>query len=329
VSAFIDRYRARFGVELICRTLGVSASAYYQRASGERSARAVEDQRLTAKIREVFAENYECYGVRRIHAALLRDGEQVGRDRVARLMRAAGIRGAKRRGKPWRTTIGDPAAPKRPDLVRRDFAAVAPDRLWVGDFTYLRTWEGKVYFSFVIDVHSRMIVGWQLASHMRTDLVLDALRMALATRQPGADFTLVAHTDQGSQYVSEDYTQQLDDARVLASVGSVGDAYDNAMAESFVDSFKTELIKDRVWHSNTKLELAIVEWVAWFNTRRLHSSIGNRPPAEHEAEWRRLASQPKALAPPVTLFTLNAAGEYDPSGVVSELRCQTKLADDR
>jgi putative transposase len=329
VSAFIDRYRARFGVELVCRTLGVSASAYYQRASGERSARAVEDQRLTAKIRKVFAENYECYGVRRIHAALLRDGEQVGRDRVARLMRAAGIRGAKRRGKPWRTTIGDPAAQKRPDLVQRDFAAVAPDRLWVGDFTYLRTWEGKVYFSFVIDVYSRMIVGWQLASHMRTDLVLDALRMALATRQPGADFTLVAHTDQGSQYVSEDYTQQLDDARVLASVGSVGDAYDNAMAESFVDSFKTELIKDRVWHSNTKLELAIVEWVAWFNTRRLHSSIGNRPPAEHEAEWRRLASQPKALSPPVTLFTLNAAGEYDPSGVVSELRCQTKLADNR
>jgi putative transposase len=329
VSAFIDRYRARFGVELICRTLGVSASAYYQRASGERSARAVEDQRLTAKIRKVFAENYECYGVRRIHAALLRDGEQVGRDRVARLMRAAGIRGAKRRGKPWRTTIGDPGAQKRPDLVQRDFAAVAPDRLWVGDFTYLRTWEGKVYFSFVIDVHSRMIVGWQLASHMRTDLVLDALRMALATRQPGADFTLVAHTDQGSRYVSEDYTQQLDDAGVLASVGSVRDAYDNAMAESFVDSFKTELIKDRVWHSNTKLELAIVEWVAWFNTRRLHSSIGNRPPAEHEAEWRRLASQPKALSPPVTLFTLNAAGEYDPSGVVSELRCQTKLADNR
>ena len=185
MSALIDRYRARFGVELICRTLGVSASAYYQRASGERSARAVEDQRLTAKIRKVFAENYECYGVRRIHAALLRDGEQVGRDRVARLMRAAGIRGAKRRGKQWRTTIGDPAAQKRPDLVQRDFAAVAPDRLWVGDFTYLRTWEGKVYFSFVIDVYSRMIVGWQLASHMRTDLVLDALRMALATDSPG------------------------------------------------------------------------------------------------------------------------------------------------
>ena len=312
MSAFIDRYRDRFGVELICRTLEVSASAYYQRATGERSARGLEDERLMVKIRKIFAENYECYGVRRLHAALVRDGERVGRDQVARLMRAAGIRGAKRRGRPWRTTISDPAAHKRPDLVGRDFTAIAPDRLWVGDFTYLRTWEGRVYFSFIIDVYSRMIVGWQLATHMRTDLVLDALRMALATRQPGADFTLVAHTDQGSQYVSEDYTQQLDDARVLASVGSVGDAYDNALAESFVDSFKTELIKDRVWHSNTKLELAIVEWVAWFNTRRLHSSIGNRPPVEHEAAWRLVASQPNTLSPAQALFTLNAAGEYDP-----------------
>jgi len=320
VSAFIDRYRARFGVELICRTLGVSASAYYQRASGERSERAVEDERLTVKIRRLFKENYECYGVRRMHAALVRDGERVGRDQVARLMRAAGIQGAKRRGKPWRTTISDPAATKRPDLVKRDFTAPAPDRLWVGDFTYLRTWEGRVYFSFVIDVYSRMIVGWQLATHMRTDLVLDALRMALAIRSPGADFTLVAHTDHGSQYLSEDYTQILDDARVLASVGSVGDAYDNAVAESFVDSFKTELIKDRVWHSNTKLELAIVEYVAWFNTRRIHSSIANRPPDEHEAEWRSLASHSTTLASPGALFTLNAAGEYDPSGVVSDRR---------
>ena len=327
MSAFIEKYRDRFGVELICRTLEVSASAYYQRATGERSARSREDERLTGKIRRLFKENYECYGVRRMHAALVRDGERVGRDQVARLMRQAGIKGAKRRGKPWRTTISDPAAQKAADLVKRDFTAPAPDRLWVGDFTYLRTWEGKVYFSFVIDAYSRMIVGWQLARSMRTDLVLDALRMALCTRQPGADFSLVSHSDQGSQYVSEDYVQVLDDAKVLASVGSVGDAYDNAMAESFVDSFKTELIRDRVWRSNAKLELAIVEYVAWFNTRRLHSSIGNRPPAEHETEWRsRLASQPNTLQPPLTLFTLNAATVYDPSGVVSEIRCQRKLA---
>ena len=178
MSAFIDRHRDRFGVELICRTLAVSASAYYQRATGERSPRSLEDERLMVKVRKIFAENYECYGVRRMHAALVRDGERVGRDQVARLMRAAGIRGAKRRGRPWRTTISDPAVHKRPDLVGRDFTAIAPDRLWVGDFTYLRTWEGRVYFSFIIDVYSRMIVGWQLATHMRTDLVLDALRMA-------------------------------------------------------------------------------------------------------------------------------------------------------
>jgi putative transposase len=297
VSAFIEQHRERFGVEPICRTLDVSASAYYQRATGERSARRVEDERLTGRIREVHKANYDCYGYRRLHAQLVREGEHAGRDRVARLMRCADVRGAKRRGRPWRTTIADPEGHKRPDLVGRDFSAPAPDRLWVGDFTYLRSWEGKLYFAFIIDVFSRMIVGWQLAGHMRTDLVLDALRMALATRQPGADFTLVAHTDQGSQYISEDYTQQLDDARVLASVGSVGDAYDNALAESFVDSFKTELIADRVWRSNAQLELAIVEYVAWFNTRRLHSSLGNIPPLEHEQHHSAaVAAHPELLS---------------------------------
>ena len=290
MSAFIEMHRERFGVEPICETLDVSASAYYQRSSGQRSARRIEDERLLGRAREVHQANYECYGYRRVHAQLVREGEGAGRDRVARLMRSEGIRGAKRRGKPWRTTTPDPAAQKRPDLVCRDFSASAPDRLWVGDFTYLRSWEGKLYFAFIIDVFSRMIVGWQLACHMRTDLVLDALRMALAVRTPGADFTLVAHTDQGSQYTSEDYTQQLDDAKVLASVGSVGDAYDNAMAESFVDSIKTELIADRVWRTNTQLELAIVEYVAWFNTRRLHSSLGNIPPVEHEQEARSLTA---------------------------------------
>lgn len=322
MSAFIDQHRDRFGVELICRTLGVSASAYYQRKTGRRSERSLEDERLTGRIRKLHKENYEAYGYRRMTGALAREGDHVGRDRVARLMRQNGIQGAKRRGKPWRTTISDPAAEKRPDLVQRDFTAGRPDELWVGDFTYLRTWEGRVFFAFIIDVYSRMIVGWQFANHMRTDLVLDALRMALGTRQPGADFTLVAHTDQGSQYTSEDYTQVLDDAKVLASVGSVGDAYDNAMAESFVDTFKTELIRDRVWRTNTQLELAIVEYVAWFNTRRLHTSIGDRPPIEHEAEWQaHNAAGPNASSLPQALFTPSAAGEYDPSGVVSAPRC--------
>ena len=305
MSAFIDKTRARYGVEPVCRTLGVSASAYYQRATSERSERSVEDERLVARIRTVHKENFECYGYPRVWHELQRQGEQVGRDRVARLMRQEGIKGAKRRGKPWRTTIADPAAQKRPDLVNRDFTATAPDRLWVGDLTYLRTWEGRMYLAFLIDVYSRMIVGWQIASHMRCDLVLDALRMALGTRQPGADVQLVAHTDQGSQYTAEDYTQVLDDHRVLASVGSVGDCYDNALSESFVDSYKTELIADRVWRTNRQLQLATVVYVGWFNHRRLHSSIGNRPPVEHEREyWARLAlglePLPAQAAPTVT-----------------------------
>jgi putative transposase len=198
VSRFIDEYRGRFGVEPICRVLGVSASAYYQRATGERSARAVEDERLVERIGELHAANYYAYGYRRTWKALLRVGERVGRDRVKRLMRAYGIQGAKRRGKPWRTTRPDPDARRRPDLVRRDFTAPAPDRLWVADLSYLRCWEGLLFFAFVIDAFSRRVVGWQLAAHMRTTLVLDALRMALGTRTPGADVALVHHSDRGS-----------------------------------------------------------------------------------------------------------------------------------
>ena len=282
MSAFIDQGRGRYGVEPICRTLGVSASAYYQRAAGQRSARAVEDERLLARIGEVHAANYHAYGYRRMWKALLRAGERVSRCRVQRLMRQAGIQGAKRRGTPWRTTRPDPQAARRPDLVKRDFTAPAPNRLWVGDFTYLRCWEGVVYFAFVIDVFSRMIVGWQLAANMRTDLVADALRMALGLRAPGADFQLVSHTDAGSQYTSFDYTQVLDDHEVLASIGTVGDALDNALAESFVDSYKTELIADRVWRSRSQLELATVEYVGWFNHQRLHEALGDIPPVEFE-----------------------------------------------
>jgi putative transposase len=273
VSAFIDEHRERFGVEPICRTLDVSASAYYRRAQGQRSARAVEDERLLEVIRSTHKKNYEAYGYRRTWKALLRTGEQVPRCQVQRLMRAHGIQGAKRRGKPWRTTKPDPNAQRRPDLVQRQFWADEPNRLWVGDLSYLRCWEGVVYFAFIIDVFSRRVVGWQLASHMRTTLVLDALRMALGTREPGADFRLVAHTDQGTN--PADYTQLLDDHRVLASVGSVGDAYDNAMAESFVDSFKTELIADRVWRTRSQLELAVVEYISWFNHDRLHEALGD------------------------------------------------------
>jgi putative transposase len=285
VSRYIDEHRGHFGVESICRVLDVSASAYYQRATGERSQRVIEDERLSGVIREVHEANYCAYGYRRMWKALHRAGEPVGRDRVKRLMRQVGIQGAKRRGRPWRTTIPDDAAKRAPDLVQRDFSATRPDALWVADFSYLRCWEGVVFFSFVIDVFSRRVVGWQFASHMRTDLVLDALRMALSRRAPGADVALVHHSDAGSQYTSVAFNQVLDDHGVLASIGSVGDAYDNAMAESFVDSFKTELIADRVWRTQMQLELAILEWVAWFNNDRLHESLGDRPPAEVEARY--------------------------------------------
>jgi putative transposase len=282
VSVFIDENRERFGVEPICETLGVSASAYYQRATGERCARDVEDERLLELIRGIHERNYFAYGSWRMWRALRRAGEDTGRGHVERLMRSNGIQGAKRRGKPWRTTSTDPSAQRPPDLVKRDFTATGPDQLWCADFTYLRCWEGAVFFSFVVDVYSRAVVGWQFADNMRTDLVLDALKMALAQRGPGADVKLVHHSDAGGQYVSNDYTQALDDHQVLASIGSVGDAYDNALAESFVDSFKTELIRDRVWRTRTQLELAIVEYVAWFNTERLHTSLGGIPPAEYE-----------------------------------------------
>ena len=296
MSAFIDTHRERFGVEPICRVLDVSASAYYQRKTGQRSVRVILDERLLERIREIHKANYHCYGYRRTWMALRRAGVEVGRDRVKRLMRAHGIQGAKRRGKPWRTTTPDAQAAPRPDLVERDFTASRPDELWVADLSYLRCWEGAVFFAFVIDAFSRRVVGWQLAGHMRTTLVLDALRMALARRAAGADVELVHHSDRGSQYTSIDYTQTLADHGVLASVGSVGDAYDNAMAESFVDSFKTELVADRVWQTRAQLELAIVEYVGWFNHARLHSALGDIPPAEFEALAARRYVQTPSLS---------------------------------
>ena len=284
MSAFIDEQRdAGLAVDLVCRTLGVSSSAYYQRRAGHRSARRIEDERLLALVREIHAANYYAYGSRRMWKALLRAGESVGRGRVERLMRANGIRGAKRRGKPWRTTIPNAEHQRHPDLVQRDFTASRPDELWLADFTYLRCQGRLLFFSFVIDAYSRMIVGWQFSTSMRTDLVLDALQMALTRRDHGADVGLIHHSDAGSQYTSFDFTQTLNDHGVLGSIGSVGDAYDNAMAESFVDTFKTELIADRRWATTSQLELAIVEWVSWFNHDRLHGELGDIPPAEFEA----------------------------------------------
>ena len=306
MSRYIDEHRGSFGVEPICRTLDVSASAYYLRRGGARSARQVDDERVLRLIRETHKRNYEAYGYRRLWKALRRAGEQAPRCQVQRLMREHAIRGAKRRGKPWRTTRRDLAATRRPDLVGRDFTAARPNELWVCDFTYLRCWEGVLFFAFVIDVFSRMVVGWQLAANMRTTLVLDALRMALGLRAPGADVQLVAHSDMGSQYTSFDYTQVLDDHDVLASIGSVGDAYDNALAESFVDSYKTELIADRVWVSRAQVDLATVEYVGWFNNDRLHSALGDIPPVEFELE-HALALTPALCSADLAETALRAA----------------------
>ncbi len=236
MSAFIDEYRSSFAVELICATLGVSASAYYHRATGQRSDRAIEDERLLGVICDMHAANYYAYGYRRMWKALSRAGEDVGRDQVKRLMHQHKICGAKRRGKPWRTTRSDPTATRAPDRVQRDFSACRPDETWFADFTYLRCWEGLVFFSFVIDAYSRMIVGWQFASHMRTDLVLDALRMALGQRQPGADVALVHHSDAGSQPGVNQSSQHLtegscDDDR-QAKINSCGNALAGASAGS-------------------------------------------------------------------------------------------------
>ncbi|MCA1678121.1 MAG: IS3 family transposase [Actinobacteria bacterium] len=283
MSAFIDARRQDFGVELICRTIGTSASAYYQRKSGERSARDVEDDRLLGVIRHVHADNYEAYGSRRMWKALAREGEDVGRGRVERLMSRNGIVGAKRRGKPWRTTVPAAEPVSVPDLLARDFTASRPNEKWCADFTYLRCWTGVVFLSFVIDVYSRMIVGWQLVGHMRESLVEDALQMAVATRRIDPQQVLIHHSDHGSQYTSQDFTTALREHAIHASLGSVGDAYDNALAESFVDSFKTELIADRVWQARDQLEFAIARWIGWYNQRRLHSSLGDIPPAEFEA----------------------------------------------
>jgi putative transposase len=231
VTAYIDERRGRFGVEPICRVLDVSASAYYQRKIAVRSRRQIEDERLLGRIRELHAANYYAYGSRRMWIALRRAGEPVARGTVERLMRAHGIQGAKRRGKPWRTTRPDPAARRRPDLVDRDFSATGPDRLWVADITYLRCWEGVVFFAFILDAWSRRVIGWQLAGHMRTTLVLDALRMALHQRDGGADIALVHHSDRGSQGGFNWSSQRLDRGGVDGQASGVDGGVDGAVAD--------------------------------------------------------------------------------------------------
>jgi len=302
VVGFIDGHRDRFGVAPICRVLTehgcpIAPSTYYAARSRPPSARAVSDAALLAQIRRVHSERRlgrGLYGARKVWDQLRREDVRVPRCTVERLMRAAGLVGVVR-GRTVRTTIGDTAAARPADLVRRQFTAGAPNRLWVVDFTYVATFLGMVYVAFVIDVFSRMIVGWRADRSMRTDLPLDALDMALWHRtRAGHDLAgLVHHSDAGSQYTSIRYTGRLADAGALPSIGSVGDSYDNALAESTIGLFKTELVRfEGPWHGLDDLELATSDWVDWYNHDRLHSSIGSRPPAEAEAEYYRSLNTP-------------------------------------
>jgi putative transposase len=280
----IDALRDRFGVEPICRVVGVPASTYYAAKRRPPSARRRRDTQLKLEIQRVFNDNFQVYGARKIWRQLRREGIRVARCTVERLMGELGIAGVVR-GKTTRTTIADEQAPRPVDLVERDFAASRPNQLWVADLTYVRTWSGFVYAAFIIDAFSRMIVGWQLAGHLRTDLALDALEMAIWRRDTALD-GLVHHSDRGSQYLAIRYTQRLADAGAVTSVGSRGDSFDNALAETTIGLYKTELIRRRgPWRGLDDVELATLEWVDWYNHRRLHGACDNIPPAEYEAAY--------------------------------------------
>jgi putative transposase len=281
MTAFIAERKEEFGVEPMCAVLPIALSTYYAAISRSPSARQLRNEELTPKIIRVYEENFSVYGVRKVWRQLRREGTVAARCTVERLMRALGLKGVVR-GKSWKTTFPDLSAPRPLDLVERDFAAAAPNRLWVADLTYVRTWSGFVYAAFVIDAYSRMILGWQVSGSLRTDLALDALEMALWRR--GGDVEgLVHHSDRGVQYLSIRYTERLADAGAVTSVGSRGDAYDNALAETINGLFKTELIRKRgPWKTLEDVEFATLEWVDWFNHRRLLEYTGNIPPAEFE-----------------------------------------------
>jgi putative transposase len=311
--AFIDAHRERFGVEPICRVLSehgiaIAPSGYYAHRGRPPSPRARRDERVLAQIRRVHADpqlGRGLYGARKVWHQLRReggvDGQPVPRCQVERLMRAAGLHGV-RRGRPVVTTKADKAAARPPDLVDRDFTATRPNQLWVVDFTYVPTWSGTVFTAFVSDVYSRRIVGWRTTDAMPTQLPLDALEMALWTRAvAGHDVDgLIHHSDAGAQYTAIRYAARLADAGAVASIGSVGDSYDNALAESVIGLYKTECVRhEGPWRGVDHLELATLNWVHWFNHHRLHSSLGHVPPIEYEAAFH--TAVPAAIPTPETV----------------------------
>ncbi|WP_261937095.1 IS3 family transposase [Sphingomonas bisphenolicum] len=290
MTAFIDEHRAEYGVEPICRVLPIAPSTYHERVAQRRdperlSDRVRRDQDLKPEVVRVFAENFGVYGVRKVWRQMNREGFAVARCTIARLMRDLGLQGVIR-GKPVRTTISDKAAPCPLDHVNRQFHAPAPNMLWVSDFTYVATWAGFVYVAFVIDVYARYIVGWRVSRTAHAGFVLDALEQAIHERRPVHRGGLIHHSDRGSQYVSIRYSERLAEAGIEPSVGSVGDSYDNALAETINGLYKAEVIHRRgPWRSFEAVEYATLEWVDWFNNRRLLEPIGNIPPAEAEAQY--------------------------------------------
>jgi putative transposase len=286
VITYIDEQRARWGVEPICRTLQVAPSSYYAARIRPPSARAVADEALGADITRIHAEHFSVYGVRKAWRILRREGLDVGRDRVGRLMRLLGLAGATRT-KRIRTTKPAAVSQRPADLVERIFSAVAPNRLWVADLTYVWTRAGFVYTAFVVDAFSRAIVGWRVTVSLHAELALDALEMAIWTRGSGLA-GLVHHSDRGAQYLSIRYTERLAEAEAVSSVGSRGDSYDNALAETVNGLYKAELINRRgPWRSVEEVELATADWVHFWNSRRLHSACGDVPPAEFEAAYHQ------------------------------------------
>jgi len=289
--AFIDQQRHTYGVESICRQLPIAPSTYFrgkavQADPTKRSARAIRDAVLTAIIQRIWAEHDRAYGVRKVWKQMGREGLRAARCRVRRLMRALGLVGVVR-GRAWTTTTQAATTAEQPlDLVDRHFTATRPNQLWVSDFTYVATWQGFVYVAFIIDVYARRIVGWRVSSSLRTDFVLDALDQAIYARCDDSVGDLVHHSDRGSQYLSMRYTDRLADAGIEPSVGSRGDAYDNALAESVIGLFKTEVIRRKgPWRAIEAVEFATLTWVDWFNHRRLLEPIGYVPPAEYEARY--------------------------------------------
>jgi transposase InsO family protein len=296
---FIDDHKQEYGVEPICRVLPIAPSTYHdhvakRRDPSRRSVRAKREETLKAEVRRVFEENFGVYGVRKVWRQLQREGFDVARCTVARLMRQMGLEGAIR-GKPVRTTRSDRAAPCPLDHVNRQFQALAPNRLWVSDFTYVATWTGFVYVAFVIDAFARRIVGWRVSRSAHAGFVLDALEQALHERRPVRG--LVHHSDRGTQYVSIKYTERLAEAGIEPSVGTVGDSYDNALAETINGLYKAEVIHRRgPWRSFEAVEFATLEWVDWFNNRRLLEPIGNVPPAEAEERYYARLDEPAMAA---------------------------------